>query len=71
MSGNAAKVSVKQGLFDNRMALSAREVADSIGVSVDALYVMVHRKQIPFHKRGKRLVFIPQEIQAWLLKKES
>lgn len=69
MSSNLGKDGVTtNGLFDKRLALTATEVADALGIKRGALYVMVHRKTIPFHKRGKRLVFIPDEIRAWLTK---
>jgi excisionase family DNA binding protein len=68
---DTAKSSIEPGLFDKRMALSAREVAAALGKKVGAIYALVHRQAIPFHKRGKSLVFIPEEIRAWLTSEES
>lgn len=31
------------------------------------VYSWVHKSQIPFHKRGKKLLFLRSEIQKWLL----
>lgn len=54
------------GLFDKRLALTLREVAEAIGRTERAVYLLVSRKKIPFHKVGKRLAFNPEEIRAWL-----
>lgn len=53
-------------LFDKRLALSVAEVAEAIGRSTAAVYMLVHRGNIPHRKHGTRVVFIPEEIRAWL-----
>ena len=30
------------------------------------IYGWVHRQQVPFHKRGNKLLFIKSEIDSWL-----
>lgn len=34
--------------------------------SVQTLYGLVHKRQIPFAKRGKRLIFSRKELKVWL-----
>lgn len=53
-------------LFDKRLALSVAEVAKALGRSTGAVYMLVHRDMIPYRKHGRRVVFIPEEIRAWL-----
>ena len=31
------------------------------------VYSWVHNSEVPFHKKGKRLLFLKSEIQIWLL----
>jgi excisionase family DNA binding protein len=33
------------------------------------IYMMVHRRQIPHHKVGRRLLFDKREIDAWIREK--
>ncbi len=56
----------EQRLFDKRLALTTKEVAEAIGRSVHAVHCMVNRGSIPFRKVGGRLAFIPDEIRDWL-----
>ena len=49
-----------------KLAWTYAECAPLIGVSVSQLQHMVHRRQIPFVKRGKLVRFLPSEIEAWL-----
>lgn len=59
------------GLFENRMTVTVAEMAAALGKTPGALYVMCHRRQIPFRKVGRRVMFIPREISAWLQKHRS
>ena len=34
--------------------------------SVQTLYGLVHKRQIPFAKRGKRLIFSRKDLKKWL-----
>lgn len=55
-----------------KLVYSVADVARLLGVTKNAVYIMVHRKQIPSRKRGKRgqkrvpVYFLPDEIAAWL-----
>lgn len=63
----AAQHGTDEAFFDNsRMAWTYPECAWAIGVSENALRKMVHRRQIPFTKLGKRVRFIRETIEAWL-----
>lgn len=59
------------GLFENRMTITVAEMAAALGKTTGAVYVMCHRRKIPFRKLAGRVVFIPQEISAWLQKHRS
>ena len=49
-----------------RRYLNAVEVADYIRSTEASVRQLVHRKQMPSIKRGTRLLFDIQEIDAWL-----
>lgn len=60
-------VNSSEALFENsRMALTYAEMARAIGISEANLRQMVHRRQIPYVKLGRRVRFIPEDIAAWL-----
>lgn len=40
--------------------------SSEIGKAVATIYGMVSRNEIPFMKRGKKLYFSRQELQAWV-----
>ncbi len=46
--------------------LNSNEVAIFLGLSKSTIYKMVSRGEIPFHKRGKNLFFIQEEILQWI-----
>ncbi|MFH2143309.1 MAG: helix-turn-helix domain-containing protein [Bacteroidota bacterium] len=46
--------------------LSIQELSEMINLAVPSIYGMVHRKQIPYVKRGKKLIFEKTQIDAWL-----
>ena len=48
--------------------LDATRTADYISVSLDALYHMVQRRQIPFVLKGRRLFFDRLALDRWMLK---
>lgn len=64
-AGNMEK-DAEVGLFENRMALTVAEVAKALGKKPNAIYLLIHRRAIPFRKVGRRVMFIPEEIRAWL-----
>ncbi|HEY4788035.1 MAG TPA: helix-turn-helix domain-containing protein [Bacteroidales bacterium] len=46
--------------------MTIQEVAGFINMAVTSVYGLVHRKQIPHIKRGKRLIFEKKQIIEWL-----
>ncbi len=45
--------------------LSSTEAAEYLKVPIGTLYNLVHRRAIPYMKRGKRLYFDRQELKSW------
>lgn len=45
--------------------LTVEEVADLLRVSPRSIYDWVSQRQIPFHKAGRRTIFLLDEILAW------
>lgn len=45
--------------------LTLEEVADYLHVSTQNVEQLVRRKEIPFERRGERLIFRSEEIDAW------
>lgn len=50
--------------FDDPIDIEA--LSQFLGKSKPAIYGMVHRKQIPFHKTGRKLYFFKSEILDWV-----
>ncbi len=48
--------------------LTAKEAAALTGYSLQTIYGLVHRGEIPFHRRkkGTGLRFVRSELEAWL-----
>jgi len=46
--------------------LNVQEAANYLDTTVQALYSMVSRKEIPVNKPGKRLYFDKDELTAWI-----
>jgi len=45
--------------------LTVQEVAELLRVSPRSIYDWVSQRQIPFHKAGRRTIFLLDEILAW------
>ncbi len=59
-------------LFDNQNSkewLKTNEAAKFLGVSPNALRIMVHRDQVPVYKFGRRLRFRLRDCQALFIRK--
>lgn len=59
-------------IFDNRIErewLTTEEAAHFLGLSENALRIMVHRGQIPAFKFGRRLRFRLKDCQALFVRK--
>jgi excisionase family DNA binding protein len=53
--------------LDQRMLLTAREVADLLRTSRMSIYAMVARRQLPGVTRiGRRVLFRTEELLHWL-----
>lgn len=46
--------------------LNIEECAKFIGISKNSLYAMTSKKEIPFYKIGKRILFERSEIHEWI-----
>lgn len=51
--------------------LTVEEVAELLRVSPRSVYDWVYRGLIPFHKAGRRTIFLPDEILEWTQKKNE
>lgn len=51
---------------DEDVFMSIDETVKIINLSKATIYGLTHRKEIPFHKRGKRLYFLKSEILQWI-----
>lgn len=45
--------------------IDIHQVSQITGLAVGTIYIYKSRNEIPYHKRGKRLVFLRSEIEAW------
>ncbi len=46
--------------------LNIQEVAEMLNMAVPSIYGLVHRRQIPYIKRGKKLIFEKTQVEEWL-----
>jgi excisionase family DNA binding protein len=46
--------------------LTVKEAAKLLNLAVPTIYGLVHRRQIPFHKKTKRLYFFKDQIIKWI-----
>jgi len=53
-----------------RNLMGAREIAQTLGVSVNTIRTWVWQKQIPYLKVGRLVRFDIREIDAWLQDKK-
>lgn len=51
---------------DENEFLSIDETAKLIKLTKPTVYGLVNKKNIPFHKKGKRLYFLKSEILDWI-----
>ena len=61
-------------LFDNRIAskwLNTKDAAVVLGLTENALRIMVHRNQVSSYKFGRRLRFKMDELETLFKKKEG
>jgi len=43
-----------------------KQAAEYLSLSVPTVYGLVHRNEIPYYKRGKRLYFLEKDLEVWL-----
>lgn len=62
---------VAKRLFENtqREVFTCAEAADLLRTTLSNVRVMVHRKQLPFVKIGRRVLILRDDIEALLLSK--
>lgn len=51
---------------DTKTTLNIDEAAELIGKAKTTIYNLVHAGDIPAYKKGKKLYFIKEELQAWM-----
>ena len=51
--------------------LTVEEVAELLRVSPRSVYDWVSNREIPFHKAGRRTIFLLDEILEWTEKKDE
>ena len=51
--------------------LTVEEVANLLRVSPRSVYDWVSNREIPFHKAGRRTIFLLDEILEWTEKKDE
>ena len=54
-----------------KIALTASEAAELLGVSMPTMYELVRSRRIPAVHVGKKILISRQAIQDWLMKGES
>ncbi len=54
--------------IEKEIYLNIQQVSELINLAVPTIYGLVHRRQIPFIKRGKKLLFEKDGISQWLQK---
>ncbi|ADU31005.1 helix-turn-helix domain-containing protein [Evansella cellulosilytica] len=53
-----------------RTTLTAQEVAEYLGLSIQFVYVLVQEKKLPCIRIGRRVLFKRDSIQRWLNEQE-
>lgn len=71
---NKLAFEVGKQIFENRIAhewLTTERAAQYLGISENALRIMVHRNQVRSHKLGRRLRFKARDLEALFVEKRS
>lgn len=56
----------EQARVNSKPVLNAEETADYLGVTIQHIYRLTSKKEIPHYKRGKSIFFNREELNAWL-----
>lgn len=51
--------------------LSVMDAADLTGFAKQTIYAKIHKREIPFYKTGRKVVFKRSELEAWLFGQKS
>ena len=46
--------------------MGIKQVADLLGLAKPTIYGLVHKRKIPFMKRGKKLYFSKKDVTNWI-----
>jgi excisionase family DNA binding protein len=59
---------VAESLHDDRDDgfLDVRGAAQYLSLTPKAVYALVERQKLPYHRAGGRLLFDPRELRAWV-----
>jgi len=47
--------------------LNVKQAAEITGLAIQTIYEKTSRNLIPYHKKGRRLYFIKQELEQWIM----
>lgn len=68
IQGAVKKCFSEQHEMSKPQLMNVEQVSEYLSVSVASIYSKVHRRDIPYIKRGKRLMFGVEDINDWLTK---
>jgi excisionase family DNA binding protein len=51
--------------------ISAKEAAIAVGLKQEYIYQLVFKKEIPFHKKGRSVLFKRNELEEWDQKRKT
>ena len=66
--GNTLKLSETKNYDDLPLFLNAEMVAKVLGVSISSAYELMHEKDFPSVRIGKRFIVPREDLKAWIEK---
>ncbi len=66
IKGALTEVNPSQEPPEENTYLNIQQVSELINLAVPTIYGLVHRRHIPFIKRGKKLLFEKEQLTDWL-----
>lgn len=68
---NNSHLSSIEALINDRepKLLTIQQASSFLALSKQTIYGLTSKNQIPFHKKGKRLYFLDQELKDWISNK--
>ncbi|QDU25887.1 Helix-turn-helix domain protein [Anatilimnocola aggregata] len=57
--------------FNDRLLLDARATARRLSISSRTLWTLTNSGQIPFVRVGRRVLYSPTALQAWIAQREE